>query len=98
MLTMASHFIIHPFVGFIPYPYEFRLNSFEVQELILAPLEVFFKSRTQKKVESVLFEGKVYPSLAFHYEGHVVWGATARILENLVEIIREKIDLPPRIG
>jgi len=98
MLTMASNFIIHPVVGFIPYPYEFRLHSFEVQKLILAPLQVFLRSSGQNNLESVEFEGRVYSSLAYHYNGHVIWGATARILENLARILDEKIDLPGGAG
>ena len=94
MLTMASNFIMHPFVGFIPYPYEFRLHSFEVQELIFAPLEVFLRPRRLNNIEPIAFEGRTYPSLAYHYKGHVIWGATARILENLAQILGEKIDLP----
>jgi 8-oxo-dGTP pyrophosphatase MutT (NUDIX family) len=94
MLTMASNFVIHPFVGLIPYPYEFRLNSFEVQELVPAPLEIFLKPRNPATIESIAFEGQTYSSPAFHYEGHLIWGATARILINLAEIITEKIDLP----
>ena len=98
MLTMASNFIMHSFVGFIPYPYEFRLHSFEVQELILAPLEVFLRPRGQSNIASIIFEGRTYPSLAYHYKGHVIWGATARILENLAQILGEKIDLPGAAG
>ena len=33
-LTLASNFIIHPIVGFVPYPYPFKINSREVKRLI----------------------------------------------------------------
>jgi hypothetical protein len=40
---------------------------------------------------AVEYEGKTYRSAAYPYDGDVIWGATARIMENLVEILGEKI-------
>ena len=39
--TAASRFIIHPFVGLIPFPYPFNLNAVEVKRIIKIPLDFF---------------------------------------------------------
>lgn len=85
--TVASNFIIHPFVGLIPYPYPFRINAGEVKKLIEVPLEVFTSDKPRSRIMPVEYEGKTYESAAYPYDGDVIWGATARIMENLVEII-----------
>jgi 8-oxo-dGTP pyrophosphatase MutT (NUDIX family) len=34
MLTVATNYVISPFVGLIPYPYKFKLDNWETEELI----------------------------------------------------------------
>jgi hypothetical protein len=52
---------------------------------------VFFRKRNR---DAVHYEGRVYEGLAYTYDGEVIWGATARIMNNLVGIVKEKMDLP----
>jgi 8-oxo-dGTP pyrophosphatase MutT (NUDIX family) len=92
--TLASNFVIHPFVGLIPYPYPFKINPGEVKKLIEAPFELFLPHGSRDRIMTVEQEGKTYRSVAYPYDGDVIWGATARIMENLVEILGEKMDLP----
>ena len=93
--TVVSNFIIHPFVGVIPYPYDFRLNSGEVKRLIEVPLKVFFTySSSVYKRNSIEYEGVTYQTPAYIYNGDLIWGATARIMGNLVNIFEEKLGLP----
>lgn len=87
--TLSSNYIVHPFVGLIPYPYAFRLNAGEVKQLVIVPLSLFFGAEEILPVE---YEGKIYQNLAYRCEGEVVWGATARIMRNLVEILRGSLD------
>jgi 8-oxo-dGTP pyrophosphatase MutT (NUDIX family) len=82
--TMASNYIVHPFVGLIPYPYPFDLSSREVKKLIQVPFSLFL---APEKFIPVEYEGRTYQSLAYTYDGEVIWGATARIVRNLVEIL-----------
>ena len=39
--TMTSGFIVHPFVGMIPFPYSFTISKTEVEHLIEVPLRFF---------------------------------------------------------
>jgi len=88
--TLSSNFIVHPFVGLIPYPYPFRLNAGEVKKLVEVPFKLFFGAEEMIPVE---YEGKIYQNLAYTYDGEVVWGATARIMRNLVEILLSSFNI-----
>jgi len=90
-LTVASNFIIHPFVGAFPFPYGFRLNTFEVKRIIQVPFDFFMAKSLADHGGKIEERGKVYEGPVYEYQGNVIWGATARILENLVDIV--KMDL-----
>lgn len=83
--TLSSDYIIHAFLGQIPFPFPFHLNSGEVRKLLEVPLGLFFKG---EEVLPVDYEGKTYRNLAYPWDGDVIWGATARIMKNLVEILK----------
>ena len=91
--TVVSNFIVHPFVGVIPYPYDFTISLDEVDRIIEVPFNLFFENDPEYRQNSAEFEGVIYPGSAFQYEGDVIWGATARILENLVGILDGRLDL-----
>jgi len=86
-LTLVSNYIIHPFVGYIPFRPSFKENPHEVEEIIFVPLKWFLNERW--KVTQIKWEGDYYNSIVFEYNNHIIWGATARILKNLLDIIYE---------
>ena len=92
-LTVASNFVIHPFVGIIPHPYDFRINAKEVKNLVVVPFKIFSTDDSMDKMRDVEYDGISYQSVAFPYQGEVIWGATAQIMENLVEILEENLNL-----
>jgi 8-oxo-dGTP pyrophosphatase MutT (NUDIX family) len=87
MITITSRFIVHPFVGIVPFPYKFNLNRSEVDYLIEVPLQ-FFLDHSQPRAFSIHYKGETFETPAFIYEGIVIWGATERILENFISVIR----------
>ena len=87
--TMMSRFIIHPFVGVVPFPYVFTINRREVEHLIEVPLR-FFLDPSQPQPFSIDHEGDIFETPAFIYKDAVIWGATERILENFINLIRSK--------
>lgn len=89
-VTMASNFIIQPFVGFIPHPYEFVLNPAEVERLLSVPLEYLLNSGSKPREKLIEFEGKDYWTLTYEYDGEVIWGATARVVQNFMEVAGNK--------
>jgi len=89
MTTITSRFIVHPFVGIVPFPYEFNINRREVEHLIEIPLQ-FFLDPSQPRAFPIHYKGDTFETPAFIYEGIVIWGATERILENFISVIRPK--------
>jgi 8-oxo-dGTP pyrophosphatase MutT (NUDIX family) len=87
--TLSSNYIVHPFVGLIPYPYPFRLNAGEVKRLVEIPFRLFLDT---EEIIPVEYDGRIYQNLAYQHDGEVVWGATARIMRNLVEILRGSLN------
>lgn len=86
-LAVVSSFIIHPFVGIVPWPYDFEINTCEVDSLIFIPLYVFMDETAGHKKDFVMVDGYPYHGTNYQYNGTIVWGATARIMENLIRII-----------
>ncbi len=82
----STGYLISPFVGKIPYPYDFKINKSEVSEIIITPLEELKKS---PKIGYVIKNSKPYPVYYYELPNHVIWGATARIIKNFIEILLE---------
>jgi len=91
MNTLTSQFIIHPFVGMIPFPYSFHISRREVERLIEVPLQ-FFLNPSQPRPYSIEYEGERIEMPAFIYGDAVIWGATERILENFIDLIRHGME------
>lgn len=86
MLTKTTGFVITPYVGVIPYPYPFRVNSDEIAELIFVPLPLL-EERFRCENPSSLMERGSSSDPSFHYQENVIWGATARILGQFIGIV-----------
>jgi 8-oxo-dGTP pyrophosphatase MutT (NUDIX family) len=86
--TVASRYVVAPFVGTIPYPYEFRPSGREIAELLEVPLEVFFDP-AYKSEDIWTFQGQSVPMVSYNWQGHVIWGATARILKHFAELVQQ---------
>jgi len=87
-ITTTSNFIITPFAGVIPWPYEFTLCKAEVENLFMVPLHALM-DKSHMKPETEILHGKEVPSFAYYYKGKRIWGATARILHKFLEIIKQ---------
>jgi 8-oxo-dGTP pyrophosphatase MutT (NUDIX family) len=90
--TLVSNFTVHPFVGLIPYPYDFRLNAEEVDRILLVPFSRFLPSGVADRVMPIRWEGGVVDSLSYSCEGEVIWGATARIMKDFVEVLGDSLN------
>lgn len=86
MCTISSDFCISPFVGLIPYPYPFKINRHEIEEIIEVPLSVFL-DETKFREELRSRNGELIPVLFYQHDEHTIWGATARILKQLMDLI-----------
>jgi len=92
--TVSSNYVVYPFVGLIPYPYAFKPSIQEVKELLEVPFQVFFSGDSCGETCPVIYEGATYQTLVYRYRGEMIWGATARIMQNLVDLVKRKLNLP----
>jgi 8-oxo-dGTP pyrophosphatase MutT (NUDIX family) len=86
-LVTVTDFEISPFVGAIPHPVAFQPHAGEVESIIEVPVSRLLDPMVVEE-RPVTWQGKVFPTLVYHYRGHAIWGATARILADLLEVLR----------
>jgi len=85
-VTAASDYLITPFVGVVPHPYEFRLNPAEAEAIFSVPISALLETGCFK-IEPRLFPPeRPYPIYHFYCQGWDIWGATARIIIQLLEL------------
>ncbi|MFH1485607.1 MAG: CoA pyrophosphatase [Chloroflexota bacterium] len=86
-IVTSTNFLVSPFVGAIPCPYEFKVCAEEVSELIEVPLRALTDGINVRQ-EFEIRGGLLFPVHFYHYEGYVIWGVTARLLTQFVELLR----------
>ena len=82
----SANYLITPYVGTIPSPYEFRPNSEEVDALLEAPVSGLLEPSNRRE-DARLVDGELKRIPCFAHDGHLVVGATAMILADLVELM-----------
>ncbi len=85
-VTLLTSFAISPFVALIPYPYPFRICTEEIDEILSIPLSVLC-GKNNFRVEYEVIDNSVLPAYFYEYKGKVLWGATARIVNQLIELL-----------
>jgi len=81
-------FEITPVVGVIRPPVTFAPDPFEVAEVFEVPLEFFLEPGNLRK-EGREFQGARRHFYVFPYQDRYIWGATAGMLVNLVDVLRK---------
>ena len=81
-----SGFIISPFVALIPYPYEFKKSCNEINEIFDVPLSALM-DKANFRQEYQIVDGDNVLMYFYEYEGRMIWGATARIVKQLLEVL-----------
>lgn len=83
-----SDFMISTFVGSIPYPYTFTPSEVEVAEVLLVPIS-HLRKPTSFRDDVRLENGEFHRMPIYVYDGHVIFGATARILEQFLSLTKD---------
>ena len=87
--TISTDYCISPFLALIPYPYPFKVNHHEIKEVIEVPLSALRDGR-QFREETHEKDGQTFPVYFYQYQNHTIWGATARILKQLLALLPEE--------
>jgi len=88
--TFSTSFTISPFVGLIPYPYTFRPNPLEVDIVFDVAVSILADPAVGRSYIRARDDGATIEDYEFHVNGHVVWGATARIVRHFLSVINKE--------
>ena len=80
--TFVTNYLIHPFVGLIPAGLTWRPSAAEVDAVLELSLSQLRAGRTRTQIER---RGFTFETDAYIVEQHLIWGATARIVDHLLE-------------
>jgi 8-oxo-dGTP pyrophosphatase MutT (NUDIX family) len=84
--TIATRFVITPFVGVVPHPYPWQPSPEEVDAIFTVALRALAAPGASRR-ELWEFDGRRVPIDTFPVDGHVIWGATQRITRNLLDVL-----------
>ncbi|MFN0159333.1 MAG: NUDIX hydrolase [Bacteroidota bacterium] len=86
-IATPTRFVITPVVGFIKQLPPLTPNPDEVADVFRVPL-AFFADEENGRKELREFRGGIHEVWFYDVSGHLVWGATARIIRSLLKHIR----------
>jgi 8-oxo-dGTP pyrophosphatase MutT (NUDIX family) len=84
----GSRFRVRVFVGTIPNAYLFKPSGVEIAEVLEVPV-ASLRDTASLRVETRWEEGAPVTSYAYSYNNHLIFGVTARILQQFLELLEE---------
>lgn len=81
----ASNYLVQPSVGWVASRPNFRLDPYEVESLIEAPLSALQDERNHFQEEWELRNRRINVPF-FRIQEHIIWGATAMMLSELLAL------------
>ena len=85
--TVATRFVITPFVGVVRTPVAWQPDGNEIEKVIEVPYD-HLAAEGSCRIEQWERDGVRRPVYFFDYEDETIWGATARILVRFLELLR----------
>jgi 8-oxo-dGTP pyrophosphatase MutT (NUDIX family) len=92
--TFVTNYLIHPFVAAIPAGLTWALSPREVDEVLELGVDEIRASRT---LTTLTRRGFTFETDAYILGEHMIWGATARIIEHLLERLHDQPGEPLRL-
>jgi 8-oxo-dGTP pyrophosphatase MutT (NUDIX family) len=83
--THVSGIMIVPFVGMLWRDPAFTPNADEIDQVLEFPLRDLAASGAEQELEH---EGQRFHTFVYDMSGHVIWGATARILWSFIDLVK----------
>ncbi len=83
-----TNYLVTPYVGFYPYPYDYVINEGEIAEIFEVPLRHLldpdiFETKVWKK------DGYTWHVHFYYYMDEQIWGVTGFLLSNFLDIVFE---------
>jgi len=84
----VSNFLVSPYVGYVPHTPRFRPQESEVKAILEIPFGLFLEPGNICTTDMRISEHITLKQVPyFHIHGKVVWGATAMMLNELLEVL-----------
>jgi 8-oxo-dGTP pyrophosphatase MutT (NUDIX family) len=90
LYVYASNYLVLPTVAWVDYRPDFRPDPYEVAQLIEAPL-LDLLHPGNRRVETWDLRGRTGEVPFFAIQGHIIWGATAMMLSELLSLPAMKV-------
>lgn len=83
----VSNFLVHPFVGYVDFAPDFQPEPSEVAQVLELPFSEFLADQAIGKTTLELpNQMKIKDVPHFNVKNHIIWGATAMMLSELVTV------------
>ena len=83
-----SNFLVTPVVGYTPERPDFRPDPGEVDRILEISLDSLLDDKTRQEQDIIIFPAVRLKVPCFYAGGEVIWGATAMMLSELIDVIR----------
>ena len=90
-VATRSQFRIQVFAGTIEYPYPFTPSAIEIAEVLEFPIPALMDP-ANRRVETRWEDGQPVTSYSYVHQEHVVFGATARILQKCIDLLDDELE------
>jgi 8-oxo-dGTP pyrophosphatase MutT (NUDIX family) len=87
-IATRSNFGVRVYLGTIPYPYPFNPSPLEVAEVVEIPLSAL-RDPANRRYETRWMNGETATACSYAHKQHLVFGATAKILQQFLEILED---------
>ena len=92
-LITVTQYRVTPVVGVFAWPYPFVLSTGELSEVFGVPLKwLADPAHCEIQYREPLIAGPKIPVYYFRYQGHTIWGVTARMVVGFLEVIRPLLE------
>ena len=86
----VSNFLVYPYVGYLSYTPEFKRQETEVNLILEVPFAHFLDPSIRQVIDLQVRKNITLKNVPyFNINGKVLWGATAMMMSELVEVARD---------
>ena len=80
-----TKYVVTPFVGLAPYPWDFRLSADEIDDLLIVPVRDLLDPAIFEETQ-IHYEGRTAAVPYYHWGDQIIWGATGRIVRQFLAL------------
>ena len=86
-LVTNSNYIVSPYLGFVDKNHKIKIDKNEVQTTFEVPLSFLLNKKNTHAI-SFLRNKEIFTTYCTPYQGHLIWGVTAQILNTIKSLLR----------